>query len=246
MRIALIGDVHANLPALESVVEHIKNNEVDTIWNMGDAVGYGAFPDEVIHFLQNEYILNILGNYDRKVLRIKKHIKKWKNRKIPIKLLAFKWAFDQLSHGSKDYLASLPEKFELNMSGWKIHLTHGSPASREEHLKPETPESRLRQLSELTKADIIVCGHSHQPFVRRTGGVWFINPGSVGRPDDGDYRTSYAVLKLSVNRIEVIHYRIAYNVNRAAWALRSKGLPEEFAQMILRGHDLDTILVQKY
>ncbi|MCJ7621946.1 MAG: metallophosphatase family protein, partial [Anaerolineaceae bacterium] len=185
MRIALIADIHANLPALESVFDHIKKNGVDTVWNLGDAVGYGAYPDEVICFLQNEFILNILGNYDRKVLRIKKSIKKWKNRKLPLKILAFKWTFDQLSPGSRDYLASLPEKIEINISGWNIHLTHGSPASREEHLTLETPDCHLSRLSEMLKADIILCGHSHQPFARRIRDVWFINPGSVGRPDDG-------------------------------------------------------------
>jgi putative phosphoesterase len=244
MRIALVGDIHANLPALESVVDHIDNNRVDTIWNLGDMVGYGPYPEEAINFLQNEFILSILGNYDRKVLRIKKLIKKWNNKKMPIKLLAFKWAFDQLSQGSKDYLMSLPEKIETNISGWNIYLTHGSPASREEHLTSETPESRLRQLSELAKADIIICGHSHQPFVRRTGNVWFINPGSVGRPDDGDYRASYAVLELNAHRVEVLHHRIVYDVDRAVRAVRCKGLPEKFAQMILLGHNLDTILAK--
>ncbi|MCJ7626562.1 MAG: metallophosphatase family protein, partial [Anaerolineaceae bacterium] len=136
-------------------------------------------------------------------------------------------------------------KIEINISGWNIHLTHGSPASREEHLTLETPDYHLGHLSEMLKADIILCGHSHQPFARRIRDVWFINPGSVGRPDDGDNRTSYAILELSLNRIDINHYRIDYDVNRAAQAVRSKGLPEEFAQMILRGHDLDTILAQK-
>ena len=83
MKVALIGDVHANLPALEAVLAHINENEpdVERIWNVGDFVGYGAFPNEVIERLRNENALSIVGNYDLKVLAFKQKKDKWRKKK---------------------------------------------------------------------------------------------------------------------------------------------------------------------
>ena len=82
MKVALIGDVHANLPALEAVLAHAHGSEneqsVEAIWNVGDFVGYGAFPNEVIQRLRDEDALSIIGNYDQKVLQFKKEKKKWR------------------------------------------------------------------------------------------------------------------------------------------------------------------------
>ena len=77
MRIALLGDVHANLPALDAVLADAKKRGVDQIWNIGDFVGYGAYPDEVVKRLRNEGAISIIGNYDLKVLKFPKKNKKF-------------------------------------------------------------------------------------------------------------------------------------------------------------------------
>jgi putative phosphoesterase len=244
MRVALIGDVHANLPALEAVLAHIEEQGIDKIWNVGDFVGYGAFPDEVVRLFRKretneENVLSIVGNYDLKVLKFKKKKKKWQRKKDPDKYLAFEWAYENLSKKSRKYLRFLSQEIRLKVKGKRILLTHGSPASIEEPLTPETPEKRLRELAQTAKADVIICGHSHQPFVREVDGVWFINPGSVGRPDDGDPRACYAILDIGSEGIAVEHYRVEYDVARAVAAVRESELPEVFAQMILQGRPLD-------
>jgi diadenosine tetraphosphatase ApaH/serine/threonine PP2A family protein phosphatase len=94
----------------------------------------------------------------------------------------------------------------------------------------------------MAKADVIICGHSHQPFAREVDGVWFINTGSVGRPDDGDPRACYAILQIDSKQIQVRHYRVEYDVERAVAAIREHELPEPFAQMTLEGHSLDAVL----
>jgi len=241
MRIALIGDVHANLQALEAVLLHASDQGVKTIWNAGDFVGYGAFPDEVVSLLRRVKALSISGNYDQKVLKVKNKQSAWAAAKVPEKWLAFQWAYEHLSTRSRKYLKELPKNRRLKAKGWKILLTHGSPASPDEHLDPDTPEARLCELAALAKADLIVCGHSHQPFARWIGNVLFINTGSVGRPDDGDPRASYAILRLKRTMVEVIHYRVEYDVDQAAGAIRAKQLPEQFAQMLLQGRSLDRI-----
>lgn len=241
MRVALIGDVHANLPALEAVLHHAHQNNVEAIWNVGDFVGYGAFPDDVVRRLMAEKAVSIQGNYDCKVLKVKKKKDKWEKKKVPEKWIAFKWAYDHLSKKSRKYLRDLPEERYFKVEQTRVLLVHGSPASQDEHLTPDTPIERLRELARSTQAEIVVCGHSHQPFTRIVEETWFINTGSVGRPDDGDPRAAYAILDLKPGVVNVTHYRIAYDVARAVAAIRTEGLPEDFAEMIERGRDLETV-----
>ena len=245
MKIALIGDVHANLPALEAVLAHAHHQGVEAIWNSGDFLGYGAFPDEVVVRLRAEGALSIIGNYDLKVLKFPKQKEKWGKSKHPQKYLAFQWAYEHLSKENRKYLRSLPEEIRLEVGGKNILLTHGSPASNEEALTPDTPDERLRELAAI-KADVIICGHSHQAFARQVDGTWFINPGSVGRPDDGDPRTAYAILQIGPDLFQVEHFRLKYDVDRAVKAIRENGLPEAFAQMVIRGYDLDTVVGSNY
>ena len=87
----------------------------------------------------------------------------------------------------------------------------------------------------MAKADVIVCGHSHVPFLRKVGPWRFINPGSVGRPDDGDPRASYAVAEFRRGALAVRHYRVAYDAERTAQRSRELCLPESFARMVARG-----------
>ncbi len=245
MKVALIGDIHANLPALEAVLAHIHEQGLTKIWNVGDFVGYGAFPDEVVQRLRKTdafSIISIVGNYDLKVLQFKQKKAKWRKKKHPQKYLAFKWAYENLSKKSRKYLRFLSQEIRMKVKGYHILLTHGSPASNSEHLTPETPEKRLRELAQTAKADIIICGHSHQPFARQVDGVWFINTGSVGRPDDGDPRACYAILEIESDKIQVQHYRVEYDVERAVAAIRERKLPEPFAQMLLQGRNLDAVL----
>jgi putative phosphoesterase len=242
MKVALIGDIHANLPALKSVLEHAGDRGVQAIWNIGDFVGYNAFPEECLQTIRRRTdVTSIIGNYDLKVLKVEKKRKKWLASKDPDKVLSFIWSFDQLSSESRQYLRSLPVERDFWAEGWRILLTHGSPASNEEHLTPDTPDERLRELAAMTPAKVIICGHSHRAFTRQAADTWFINTGSVGRPDDGDPRAAYALMEIVPGSIQVEHFRVEYDVDWAVQAIRARGLPDEFAQMIREGRDLKTI-----
>lgn len=241
MKVALIADVHANLPALEAVMEHAGMKGCEAFWNAGDSVGYGAFPEEVVAILRRQAV-NILGNYDRKVLEVKAKDACRRETGMPEKRMAFNWAYDQLSEESRSWLSSLPEQLRMEVEGKRILLLHASPLSPKEHLSPETPPSRFEVLAEAADADIVVCGHSHRPFSIRAGKTVFVNPGSVGRPDDQDARAAYATLTLRKGVFRLCHYRVPYDVKRAADEARRRGLPESFAQMLLRGVSLGGLL----
>lgn len=239
MKIALIGDVHANLPALETVLAHARKQGAAAIWNVGDWVGYNAFPNEVVELLRGAGATSIIGNYDLKALRFAKKRAKWKTGKQPEKWQAFRYAYRTLTEQNRRYLRALPLEIKLRYKNKHILLTHGSPASNTEALSPDTPDERLETLAQMAHADVVVCGHSHRPFARQVNDVWFINTGSVGRPDDGDPRAAYALLTLTKHELAVQHFRLDYDIDRAANAIRQAKLPEAFAQMLILGCNLD-------
>jgi len=248
IKIALLGDVHANLPALEAVQSHASDLGVTDFWNIGDFVGYNAFPEQVVTRMRKREFSNIIGNYDLKVLKFPKKDKKWGRNKQPLKWLAFKWAYHKLSPESRAYLAALPEELILAIGNQNFLLVHGSPASNEELLDKATTYERLRELKQMAEGKYevefaaIICGHSHQAFTRRIENTLFINTGSVGRPGDGNPRTAYAILQIRGSKLLVSHYRLDYDIGRAVAASKQAGLPGAFSEMIVEGRDLDWVL----
>jgi predicted phosphodiesterase len=222
---------------LEAVLGDAGRVGATAIWNIGDFVGYGPWPDEGVTLLRGRGALSVVGNYDLKVVGVPMGIK----TRDPLKALAFKWAHEHTSPENLQYLHDLPRDLRLELCGRRILLTHGSPYLIEEHLTLATPVRRLCELAEMAEADVIVVGHSHQPFARKAGDAWFINTGSVGRSDDGDPRACYAVMAIAPGYIRVEHRRLDYDIGRAVEAIRQAGLPEEFAQMIIRGRPLDEV-----
>ena len=233
VRVAILSDVHANLHALKRVLEDAKNRGVNVFVNAGDSIGFGPYPNETVELLCEKNVLSILGNYDIEVIEGKAKAKGEKR-------LALKFARKELSKSCECYLFSLPRELRLEAAGKKIFVTHGSPESIEEHLYHDTPIERLRTLANVAKANVIVIGHSHEQFWRVANGTCFVNPGSVGRPGDGNPQTAYAILSFNPFKVELI--RLDYHIQAAATALRKKGFPESFAQMLLRGVSIDKIV----
>lgn len=235
----LIGNVHANLPALNAVLEDASNRDISEIWNVGDITGYGAFPNDVVRRLRNEKVLNITGNYDRSVLKIKK--KRYEDgiekKNLYEDLNSIKWVYDNISKKNRRYLKSLPKRLRLEIGGKRILLTHNLPGT--EQIFPETSDDKLRKFAHLADADVIIFGNSHSQFSRYVDNVLFINPGGIGIQDNGDRRASYATLR--TNPFEVKHYLVDYDVEKAVVAIRENYLPEIFAEMTLRGLSQDAV-----
>ncbi|MHC1784017.1 MAG: metallophosphoesterase [Anaerolineaceae bacterium] len=241
MKIALIADIHGNLPAIKTVLKHARSQGAREIWNAGDTIGFGPFPDEVIRLLDKNNAISIIGNADRKALRVKSFSTEKRGGLDPEKWSSAQWAFDHLSKSSQKLLSNLPRERRFLTKDWKVLITHGSPASEKEHLGPETPEERLRELAGMNQAQIIICGHSHRPFARLVDETWFINPGSVGRPDDGDPRASYSLLRLKKNSLDVAFFRLEYDFEKFVRRIRKFNLPDDFAFMFAQGNNMQEL-----
>jgi putative phosphoesterase len=252
MRVALVSDIHANLPALEAVLEDIAKQDVDAIWNLGDLVGYGAFPDRVIRKLRENDILSVRGEFDSRVLKSSKKRAKWRQKKRPEVFLSIYWAAENLSEPSLDYLRTLPEEIRIRLGSTRLILTHGNPASKKEAVTSGMPDAFLQELLIQADAQILLCGHSHQSFCRETAVGFIVNPGSVGLQSDGDPRASYAILELEPDliiedpeaplKLSFHTRRIDYGLEEAVNEIRRRGLPEAFAQILIQGRDLPTVL----
>ena len=237
--ILLLGDIHANYPALKAIEDYIKPERFDRIINTGDSTVYCTFPNETIQWLrEKKNIISILGNTDRAILKILKG-KKLKKPKKQEKRLMYFWTSDTLLRKNKLFLKSLPRQANLTQNEIRIGIFHGTIQDPDEQLFPTSPGSRFKELAKDSPYQIHVMGNSHVPYYKIVNGIHFINPGSVGRMFDGDPRASFAVLRLSSGRIDVEHFRISYPIEDVVSSLKKHRLPDIYAKMFQTGRKLN-------
>lgn len=238
-KILVLGDIHANFPALQAIWRYVWNYRFDRIVNTGDFTVYSTFPNETIHWLRRrKNSISILGNTDRRVLRILdgKNLKRPKKEE---KRIMYYWTAETLFPGNVKYLKTLPAQTDFTFGNIHFGVFHGTFHDKNETLFPNTPESRFRELASGSPFRVHIMGHSHTPYYKIIDGIHFINPGSVGRMFDGDPRTAFAILELSKEKISVKHYRIHYPVKEVINGLKQHSLPDIYAKMYRVGKKLN-------
>lgn len=238
MKILLISDIHANYPALQAVAKYAPPADFDLICNCGDTTVYAPFPNETIQWLKRHKAISILGNTDRKILKLAKG-KQLKKPNKPDKRIMYSSTFDALSKSSLNYLKSLHKRNIFHVSGVKVGLFHGSPEDTDEFLFNTTSDDRFRALAKKAKQDIICVGHSHTPFHKQFEGIHFINPGSAGRMFDANPAASFAILEIKKEKITVSHYRVPWKIKKMKKALRDNHLPDIYISMYEQGLKLN-------
>ena len=245
MNILLLSDIHGNHPALVAIESFFAGHAFDLILNGGDSVVYAPFPAETLHWLERHQARSILGNTDKKVIRLLqgRELRKPRNEE---KRVMYTSTADQLDDRGKRFLQKLPVSLNIRLpriagsqSVKTIGLHHGSPAEPHEFLFDDTPDERFEELAANCESQIIVTGHSHSPYHKQIAGIHFINPGSAGRMFDGDPRVSCAVLHITGKDIAVEHFRISYDIEAVARALADRQLPEIYIQMYREGRKLN-------
>jgi len=246
MRIAVLSDIHGNLPALDAVLDAL--GPVDAIWQLGDIVGYGPEPEAVIKRLRDIGAVGVLGNHDAAALeRIESS---WFNDDART---AVQWAAGQLSGEARDWLGALPDRLTHDAqegSAGGFTLAHGSPRDPMWEYIYSAPVARANLAAFQTTYCLV--GHTHVPLVfREEDGAMetlapsdgsqlvlderrmILNPGGVGQPRDGDPRACAMILDTTGRVVE--WRRIAYPVEVTQERMRAVGLPPRLIERLSHG-----------
>jgi putative phosphoesterase len=234
-RVAVITDIHANLPALEAVLEAIDSSGVDAVYCGGDLVGYGPHPNEVCRLIEEREIPTIYGNYDYAIGRDLEDCgcayRDQQDRELGQRSVA--WTLEHTDGRSKDFMRGLPFDLRFDMDGRRARLVHGSPRKVNEYLFADKPARTFERIAAGADCDGLVFGHTHQPWVAEYGGVLFVNCGSVGKPKDGDPRASFAVLEVAGGELWATIERVEYDADSVARQVAESGLPAEYAEKLV-------------
>ena len=257
MRIALFSDIHANLPALEACLKSIEEKQPDTIYCLGDLVGYNIWPNEVINEIRKRGIPTIAGNYDFGIGRTSDDCgcayKTDKEKEMGA--VSISYTNSIVKDDERKYLRTLPAhirvEFQLNNDRLSLLLVHGSPRRINEYLFEDRDEKSLLRIMEGADADIMCFGHTHKPYHRilptEPGGNAHyrhaINIGSVGKPKDNNPQGSYVILTINSNTsvtnkdaVQSDFIRVDYDIEKAAKAIEDSPLPNEYAEMLRKGY----------
>jgi diadenosine tetraphosphatase ApaH/serine/threonine PP2A family protein phosphatase len=244
MRVAILTDIHSNLPALEAVLEAIDEAGLKKRWCLGDVVGYGAQPDDCAELVAEKCELTLVGNHDLAV-----------TGEIEIDVFsasaaaAVEWTQENCGMKTIDFLKGLKPKNTEHDVG----LYHASP--RDPVWEYVLAVDQARECMQEQSARVSLIGHSHVALwfsdgAGPTGGdgggqaeggreldvsekKWLLNPGSVGQPRDGDARAAW--LELDTKEWRATYHRVEYDIDRAAAAIREAGLPELLADRLYVG-----------
>jgi predicted phosphodiesterase len=250
MRALILSDIHANLEALNAALDAA--GSFDVLWNLGDVVGYGASPNEVIDIVRSRAQLNVRGNHDRVCCGLTSAL-----GFNPVARAAAEWTRGEMSPANREWLSNVPQGPVQPPDYPGITLAHGSPLNEDQYiLSMRDAWAPLQQ----TATAITFIGHTHlqggfaqkghdwhefrpQYSSRNEADSWtltlpsdtrhLINPGSIGQPRDNDWRAAFAIY--DTEAAEIIFHRIPYDLTAAQGRILLAGLPERLAARLREG-----------
>lgn len=225
MKIAVISDIHANFPALEAVMKDIRRENCEKVFCLGDLAMAGPQPHMVIDFVRKQSDWTVIqGNTDKLIAEYSQ--KTYEDVKQMYPMMANALADDAriLEEDKKQYLKSLPPQLELEIEGVKVLLVHGSPRKNNENIFPNMPLNDVEEMIKDTDADLIFCGHTHQPCGYQTSSKQtVVNVGSVGRPMTEVPDACYVVADFNNGGFSINHKFVDYDRKLAAEIVRARG-----------------------
>jgi len=223
-RLALLADIHSNLPALKAVLVRLEQVNADEVAFAGDLVGYYPWPNEVVSAGKKIFDHAVMGNHDYSVLT--GDFRGYN----PIAAQADQLNVKAMRKESLNYLSSLKITDEFYFEGLKILMIHGSPDNPLfQYVYPEYAD-RLK-----ADCDVLVLGHTHVQFVKKVRDFYVINPGSVGQPRDGNPLPALAVMDVKGNEFSFELIRVAYNVETTIKDTLDFGYPNFIAERLRFG-----------
>lgn len=224
MRVAIVADIHGNLPALEAVLQDVSRQAPDAVVAAGDLALRGGHPRETVQLLFDRCQALLIGNTDAYIAgnylggayRDREH---WKTELL-------EWTRDQLGPQLVHKLGELP--FSVRYSprrGHDLYVCHANPKNLEDSLEPTLDEAQLRRYLWHLDAEAVAFGHLHFPYRRRVGRMLLADVASAGIPRDGDLRPAYGVFTWTPRGWRVQIRRVRYPVKRATEVLHQRRVP---------------------
>ena len=233
MKVGLISDVHANVLALEAVVEQLKLRGAETIVCLGDLVGYGPSPNETIDLVRREGFVCTLGAADE---RLAFPFARRKAVRHGVADETIEWTKGVIEERHLTFLQSLPVQRRMETpAGW-LRFFHGSFEDPSERVNLDRDPFTLTRLLKNHKAKVLAAGSTHVPFYREIEGVgWVVNPGSVGLSLNGEPGADYALLELTEDGVNIEMDKVEYDFAAVAFDIVAWGLPSMVAEAIQMG-----------
>jgi len=250
MKVAVFSDMHGNCVALEAVLADLKNEKIDQLVCLGDAIQGGPQPAQVVARLRELGCPVVMGNADAWMLTgIETGAEAFSPERV-VKMEAIRqWSLTQLSEADRAFIEAFHPTVSLPLEGGHNLLAfHGSPTSFDDIILLSTPHEEVEKFLGAYAANILTGGHTHAQQVRRLGDNFFFNPGSVGvayshhQPEDQfhtDPWAEYAVLTSTGARLSLDFRRIPYDVAELIRVYRASGRPhieDALAQMPNAAH----------
>lgn len=266
-RIAVMSCVHGNVSAFEAVLEDIRKQGADRIVCLGDLIGYGPYPNEVVEMVETLKIPTVKGCWDEGIGEERgdcgckfatEEDAQWGHT-------AFDWTKNRIKEKNRKILNELDGSliYENSQAG-NLLFVHGSPKSATEYLTDKTHDLILLERTASAGADVLFCGHTHVPFVKRISGTLrvaveadtlmplsnpnqlarpvemkaklVVNVGSVGEPRHGSPEATYVVFDTSTEQVEIRY--VEYDYEKTIQAMKSFKLPKVFSERLRQGKEL--------
>lgn len=221
MRVAVLSDIHGYLIALDAVLQDLDaSGPFDHIVVAGDLCVFGPRPKEVLDRLRELPCEIVQGNTDLWLVDSGSLPDDESVRD------AVEWTKAQLDEDDLSLIRELSFSYEIAPApGHSLLAVHANPHDLVAVINPDTDIGELTRLTENVMAEVLVFGHIHIPFVRRTGGLTLANVGSVGVPLDGDPRSSYASFVWDGNQWNISHHRVEHDLDATVADMRKRRMP---------------------
>jgi predicted phosphodiesterase len=243
VKLAIFSDVHGNALALDAVLNDLAHEDLDGMICLGDAVQGGPQPSEVVRRLRGLGCPVVMGNADDWLLTGADSGKEEISAERRSRMDAVReWSLSRLSEADRQFIAGFPPTVEVALEGGRSLLGyHGSPASFDDFILPDTPEDEFQRMLAPHAAKILCGGHMHVQYIRHLGRSFHFNPGSVGvayrhgQTEEGfqlDPWAEYALLTSRGDRLALEFRRIPFDVVELVQIARASGRPfaDDFAR----------------
>lgn len=225
-KIAIISDIHGNLPALESVLLDIDKKGITQIYCLGDLVGYYCFFNEVVAIIKERNIKCLLGNHDFALLNTNGVIERSKTC-----TNILKWQLERATPTTINYLKTLQPSYEFEFFTKKIQLVHAGLYDPVDEYVFDVTDDYLTK-NNFTN-DILISGHTHlMAFKKFYSGKTWVNPGAVGQPRDFNNQASYVILD---ENLEAEFVRVTYNFNKTINEMKNQGFDDYISEGLAIG-----------